>query len=87
MSVIYIALPVALLLALAAAVAFAACVRGGQFDDLETPPMRMLYDDDADPAASPVAHRESRMAGLPEGTGPSPGIPREMKCGFPRPEN
>lgn len=45
MSVIYIAIPVALLLGLAAALAFAISARNGQFDDLETPPMRMLYDD------------------------------------------
>ena len=45
MSVIYIALPVALLLGLAAALAFAVCAKSGQFDDLDTPPIRMLYDD------------------------------------------
>ncbi len=45
MSVIYIALPVALLLAIIAVVAFVMQVRGGQFDDLETPPRRMLFDD------------------------------------------
>lgn len=45
MSVLYIALPVALMLALAAVLAFAASVRNGQFDDLDTPPLRMLYDD------------------------------------------
>lgn len=45
MSVIYIALPVALGLAVAAAVAFAVSVRNGQFDDLDTPPLRMLHDE------------------------------------------
>ncbi len=45
MSVIYIALPVALLLVLAAVVAFVRSARSGQFDDLETPPLRMLPDD------------------------------------------
>lgn len=45
MSVIFIALPVALLLGLAAVVAFVRAARSGQFDDLETPPLRMLHDD------------------------------------------
>lgn len=45
MSVLYIALPVALVLAVIAVIAFVMQVRGGQFDDLETPPRRMLFDD------------------------------------------
>jgi len=45
MSMIYIALPVALLLGLVAAQAFAVCAASSQFDDLGTPPRRMLYDD------------------------------------------
>lgn len=45
MSVLYIALPVALALAGIAVAAFAFSVRGGQFDDLDTPPLRMLFDD------------------------------------------
>jgi cbb3-type cytochrome oxidase maturation protein len=46
MSVVYIALPVALLLALAGVVAFIWAVRSGQLDDLETPGLRILGDDD-----------------------------------------
>jgi cbb3-type cytochrome oxidase maturation protein len=45
MSVLYIALPVALLMAVVAVVAFVVQVRSGQFDDLSTPPRRMLFDD------------------------------------------
>lgn len=45
MSVVYFALPVALILAIIAVIAFIVQVRSGQFDDLETPPRRMLYDD------------------------------------------
>jgi len=45
MSVLYIALPIALVLAVIAVIAFVLQVRGGQFDDLETPPRRMLFDD------------------------------------------
>ena len=46
MSVIYVALPVAIALAAAALLAFAWAVRQGQLDDLDTPPVRMLHDDD-----------------------------------------
>ena len=45
MSVLFIAVPVALLLALVAVIAFVVQVRNGQYDDLETPSRRMLYDD------------------------------------------
>ena len=46
MSVVYIALPIALLLALAGVIAFIWAVRSGQMDDLETPGLRILGDDD-----------------------------------------
>lgn len=45
MSVIFIALPLALLLGGAALVACIQCIRGGQYDDLESPPVRMLLDE------------------------------------------
>ena len=48
MSVIYIMLPVALLLGLVAVWAFVRAVRGGQFDDLDTPAMRAIQPDEAD---------------------------------------
>lgn len=47
MSVIAIVLPLALVLAAAAVFAFIRSVRGGEMDDLDTPPVRMLHDDDA----------------------------------------
>ena len=46
MSVLLIALPVALLLAAAGVVAFVRAARSGQFDDLDTPALRMLHDDE-----------------------------------------
>ncbi len=46
MSVIFIALPIALALAAAALVGFGWAVRTGQMDDLRTPAMRILHDDD-----------------------------------------
>ena len=47
MAVFYVALIVAVLIVLAALIAFAWAVRGGQFDDLETPAHRILFEDDA----------------------------------------
>jgi len=46
MSVIYILLPVASLLAVGGVAAFIWAVRRGQFDDLDTPAVRMLHDDE-----------------------------------------
>jgi cbb3-type cytochrome oxidase maturation protein len=46
MAVMFLILPLALLFAAAALWAFIASVRRGQFDDLTTPPLRMLCDDD-----------------------------------------
>ena len=57
MSVIFIALPIALLIALVAVIAFVLQVRSGQFDDLETPPRRMLFDDvDTKPKTEKPGH-------------------------------
>ena len=53
MSVLFVALPAALAMAALAVAAFAASVRGGQFDDLETPQLRMLFDDPPEPAIAP----------------------------------
>lgn len=46
MAIIYILLPVALTMAAIAVGAFIWATRRGQFDDLDTPPMRILFDDD-----------------------------------------
>ena len=45
-SVLYFLLPLAGLLVTGAVVAFFVAARGGQFDDLDTPPLRVLFDDD-----------------------------------------
>lgn len=58
MSVLYIALPVAILMGAAAVVACVVCIRGGQFDDLETPAVRMLIDDEPDRATKSKADKE-----------------------------
>ena len=46
MSVIFIVLPLAIALAAIALSGFAWAVRGGQFDDLDTPAVRIIIDDD-----------------------------------------
>lgn len=46
MELLLIALPVALLIAGGFVAAFIWSVRTGQLDDTETPPRRMLFDDD-----------------------------------------
>lgn len=54
MSVLYIVVPLALLVVLVAVAAYVWSARGGQFDDLDTPALRMLHDDDpARPATTP----------------------------------
>jgi len=45
-SVIYIALPAALVLAALFLAGFLWAIRDRQLDDLSTPPVRMLFDDD-----------------------------------------
>lgn len=45
MSVLYIVLPLALVIAALAVAAFVWMVRGGQLDDLESPAYRILHDD------------------------------------------
>ena len=45
MSVLYVAIPVALALGMTAVMAFIWTVRTGQMDDLETPPFRAIYED------------------------------------------
>ena len=46
MSIIYVIFPLALVIAAVALGAFIWSVRKGQFDDLDTPALRMLEDDD-----------------------------------------
>ncbi len=46
MSVMWVAMPAAVVMALAALWAFVRSAQSGQFDDLDGPPRRMLQDDD-----------------------------------------
>jgi cbb3-type cytochrome oxidase maturation protein len=52
MSVIFVALPVALLLGGSALVACILSIRNGQFDDLETPAVRILIEESPQVSAS-----------------------------------
>jgi len=47
MSVLFVLVPLALLIAGFAVALFIWAVRSGQYDDLDTPPVRMLFDDEA----------------------------------------
>jgi cbb3-type cytochrome oxidase maturation protein len=46
MNALYLILPLALIIAVGAVTAFVWAVRDGQLDDLDTPPRRMLAEDD-----------------------------------------
>ena len=52
MSVLWIVLPLALILGGAGVAAFLWMARTGQFDDLESPQIRMLFDDETQPDPS-----------------------------------
>lgn len=45
MEVLFVLIPVSIVLAAASVVACLAAIRGGQYDDLESPRWRMLFDD------------------------------------------
>jgi cbb3-type cytochrome oxidase maturation protein len=45
-AVLYFLIPLAGVLVTAAVIAFFVAARDGQFDDLDTPPLRVLFDDD-----------------------------------------
>lgn len=49
MNILYVLIPLALLILGAAVWAFFWAVGSGQFDDLDTPAMRILLDDDTKP--------------------------------------
>lgn len=46
MTLVFVILPVSLAIAAGFVIAFAIATRRGQFDDMKTPGMRMLFDDD-----------------------------------------
>jgi len=54
-SIFYILVPAALVLAGLGVLAFRWAVRDGQFDDVETPALRILLDDEPPPGPAPDA--------------------------------
>ena len=62
MSVIYVLLPLAFVLGVAAVWAFVRATRAGQFDDLETPAHRILHDDDQDEPSTPSEDADSKYS-------------------------
>lgn len=67
MSVLWIALPVTLALAAGFVIAFVLAARRGQYDDTDTPPIRMLIDDEPAPPRKrePVQHGEEERSRTP----------------------
>ncbi len=57
MSILYVVIPVALLLVALAIAAFVWAVRSGQMDDLDTPAVRILHDEEGEPRS-----RTNRLA-------------------------
>lgn len=62
MSILYLLIPLGLILLGIAIAAFFWAVRSGQFDDLDTPAMSVVMDDDTKPAAR-NRRRESESGG------------------------
>ena len=61
MEVIFIVLPLALVLAAVACAAFYWAVNRGQYDDLDTPPLRILFDDSGSAGAASKASSSRRQ--------------------------
>lgn len=71
MSVVYIVFPLALVLAGVALAAYLWAVRSGQFDDLETPGLRVLNEEEdgrpGDPASPPRVNGAAGPESAPPG--------------------
>jgi len=66
MTVLYVVLPLALVIVAGAVLAFAWTVRSGQLDDVDTPPRRILFEDER---ARIAPHAPAVADGAPEGDG------------------
>lgn len=65
MNVLYLLVPLALVLAGAGVLAFRWAVRSGQFDDTETPALRMLLDEEPLPERGPPTENQPPNADPP----------------------
>lgn len=68
----FVLLPIALLFSAAAVGVFLWASASGQFDDLETPALRMLHDDQEPRRAAPAPATETTSAEGPGGTAGPP---------------
>ena len=59
MDILFLLIPLSVVLAFAIGAAFWLAVDGGQFDDLETPAVRILADDDRPAPNSPGTGRKT----------------------------
>lgn len=66
MGILYVVVPVAVAIVLLALVAFRWAVRSGQLDDLDTPAVRMLHDDEPARGQSRRIEREEGESGARE---------------------
>jgi len=66
MTILYVLLPLALLCGAGAVLAFVWAVENGQLDDLETPPLRILADDESSTCPrAPDARPGTQQASIP----------------------
>ena len=61
MDIIYILLPATLVLAVIAVAGYIWAVKRGQFDDLDTPALRILVEDEVSSATEQSSHVEKRL--------------------------
>lgn len=66
METIFVLLPLALVIATIAVGLFIWAATTGQFDDLETPPVRVLFDDEEPRGSAPPAGAASSSMGVRE---------------------
>lgn len=59
MSVLFIVVPLAIVFAAVAVGVFIWAARSGQFDDVQTPGVRVLFDDDSGPTGRPSLERQN----------------------------
>jgi len=66
LDVLYLLIPASVLLALVALALFIWAIHSGQFDDLETPAIRILFDDSPVVNPAPAAEPDTRSASRPD---------------------
>ncbi len=77
METIFVLLPLALLIAAIAVGLFVWAARTGQFDDLDTPAIRILFDDE-EPRRSPSRDASGAVAATSQPSVTSPGSTRRV---------